>query len=372
MYYRLFSSLVVGGIEFKNRLTMAPLYLGYAGERGTVSQLLLDHYRLMARSGVALVVVENATVDHPTGSGSNRTLRVDTDDNLEGLSKLAAAIKEEGALACLQINHAGRFAGMAQPPVAPSAVETFGRMPHALDKRELRQIIQKYADAALRVRRAGFDMVELHGGTGYLLAQFVSPRTNKRADEYGGTLENRMRFALEVLAEVRNAVGDFPVGYRFLADEWLPNGLKLPESKVFAKNLSAAGVAYISVMGGTYESFFLPEIAAMSKAQGYMVNLASAVREVVEVPVITAGRIATGALAEKIIAEGHADMIGLARVLWADPKWPSKVKEGKESEILDCDPGCGDACTQMVMKGRPAFCVQWPPEKMASWKAKVA
>jgi NADPH2 dehydrogenase len=298
-------------------------------------------------------------------------LRADTDNNLEGLCKLAAAIKGEGALACLQLNHAGRFAGIAQPAVAPSAVEAFGRVPRALDKRELRQIVQKYAEAALRVRRAGFDMVELHGGTGYLLAQFVSPRTNKRTDEYGGALENRQRFALEVLAEVRNAVGDFPVGYRFLADEWLPDGLKLHESRAFARNLSAAGVSYISVMGGTYESFFLPEIAAMCKNHGYMIHLASAIREVVQVPVIAAGRIATGALAEKTIAEGQADLVGLARVLWADPEWPAKVKEGRESEVVHCEPGCGDACTQMVMKGLPAFCVQWPAGKMRSWKAKV-
>ncbi len=371
-FNRLFSSTVVSGLELKNHLTMAPLYLGYSGEGGTVSQLQLDHYRLMAQSGVAMVVVENATIDHPTGSGSNRTLRADTDDNLQGLSKLAAVIKEEGALACLQLNHAGRFSGVAQPPVAPSAVEIFGKTPHALDRRELRQIVQKYADAALRVRKAGFDMIELHGGTGYLLAQFVSPRTNKRADEYGGTIENRQRFPLEVLTEVRDAVGDSPVGYRFLADEWFPDGLKLSESKAFARNLSVAGVAYISVMGGTHESFLLPEIAAMTKARGYMVSLASDVREVVDVPVIAAGRIATGTLAEKIISEGHADLIGLARVLWADPEWPSKVKERRENEIVHCDPECDDACTQMLKMGRPAFCVKWPAEKMRSWKAKVA
>ena len=110
----------------------------------------------------------------------------------------------------------------------------------------------------------------------------------------------------------------------------------------------------------------------MSKAQGYMVNLASAVREVVEVPVIAAGRIAAGSLAEKIIAEGHADLIGLARVLWATREWVSKVKEGRESEIVHCDSECGDACMQMLTKERPAFCVKWPAEKMRSWKDKVA
>ena len=132
MYNHLFSEITIKGLTLKNRLTMAPLYLGYAGEGGTVSDMLLEHYRLMAGSGVAMVVVENATVDHPCGSGSNRTLRADTDDNLDGLKRLSAVIKQEGALACLQINHAGRFAHATQEPVAPSAVKTFGGMPRAL------------------------------------------------------------------------------------------------------------------------------------------------------------------------------------------------------------------------------------------------
>jgi NADPH2 dehydrogenase len=367
-FNHLFSPLNIGKLSLKNRITMAPLYLGYAGEGGTVSRLLLDYYREMAKSGVALVVVENATVDHPEGSGANRTIRVDTDDNLEGLSQLATTIKEEGALACLQINHAGRFAVSAQP-VAPSAVETFGRLPRPLSKNDIGEIVGKFADGALRVKKAGFDMVELHGGTGYLLAQFVSPRTNKREDEYGGTLENRQRFPLEVLSAVRNTVGDFPVGYRFLAEEWLADGLKLEESTEFATSLVTAGVAYISVMGGTYESFFLPEIIERSKNKGYMVDLAAAVKAKVDVPVITAGRIDTGEVAEHIIASGKADLIGLARVLWTDPKWPEKVEQGRENEILHCDPEC-DTCTQLVMKGKPAFCVRWPHEKMRVWKEK--
>lgn len=367
-FSNLFSPLKVGQLSLKNRITMAPLYLGYAGEGGTVSRLLLDYYQEMAKSGVALLVVENATIDHPTGSGSNRTIRVDTDDNLEGLRRLAATIKEQGALACLQINHAGRFAGSAEP-VAPSAVETFGRFPKALSTHDIGEIVDKFASGAFRVKKAGFDLVELHGGTGYLLAQFVSPRTNKREDHYGGTLENRQRFPLEVFTAVKDAVGDFPVGYRFMADEWLPHGLKLKESRRFAKSLASAGAAYISVMGGTYESFFLPEIIEKSKHKGYMVDLAGAIKKEVDVPVITAGRIDTGEVAEKIIAGGQADLIGLARVLWADPKWPTKVKQGREHEILHCDPEC-DTCTQLVMKGKPAFCVRWPHEKMRAWKDK--
>jgi NADPH2 dehydrogenase len=370
MYEHLFSEIMVGGLPLKNRLAMAPLYLGYAAEGGAISNPLLEHYRLMAQSGVALVVVENCTVDFVRGSGSRRTLRADTRDNLEGLQQLAHTIRQEGALACMQINHAGRFASAADVPLAPSAVETFGRVPEALDESGIRRIVGQFAEAAELCRSAGFDMVELHGGTGYLLAQFLSPRTNRRTDAYGGALENRQRFALEVVAAVRQAVGDFPVGYRFLADEWMPDGLQLEESRQFARSLADSGIAYISVMGGTYESFPLPEIVARSRQPGYMLDLAAAIKSQVSVPVIAAGRLATGAVADKALAEGRCDLIGLARVLWADPQWPQKVRTGREAEIVHCNPDCGDACMQMVMKGRPALCVQWPAEKMKVWKAK--
>jgi 2,4-dienoyl-CoA reductase (NADPH2) len=368
MHPHLFSKIKVGGIELKNRLTMAPLYLGYAGEGGTVSGLLLDHYRLMAKSGVAMVVVENSTVDYPTGSGSNRTLRADTDENMEGLAALAATIKDQGTLACLQINHAGRFAAVVDPPLAPSAVQTFGRMPRALTKEEMRRIIKKFTEAALRVKNAGFDMVELHGGTGYLLSSFVSPRTNKRDDAYGGSLGNRQRFPLEVVEEVRSAVGNFPVGYRFMADEWLPDGLKLAESVQYGRALAASGVAYISVMGGTYESFAVPDVIQSSREKGYMVYLSAAIKKEVKVPVIAAGRIATGDFAERVVADGKADLIGLARVLWADPEWPLKVMERRESEIIHCHPDCDETCTKLVTRGKTAFCVRWPHEKLKEWR----
>lgn len=367
VYACLFEPFDLAGLKLKNRLIMAPLYLGYAGEGGSVSDLLLDHYRLMARSGVGMVVVENATVEHPRGSGSQRTIRADTDENLDGLKLLAETIKEEGARACLQINHAGRFAG-ASEAVAPSAVDTFGRMPHALTLAEIAEIQDRYVDAAIRVQKAGFDMVELHGGTGYLLAEFVSPRTNKRADEYGGSLENRQRFPLEVVSKVKQAVGPFPVGYRFLADEWLPDGLKLEESTVVARSLAREGVTYLSVMGGTYESFFLPEILEKSSNPGYMVDLAAAIKKEVDVPVITAGLIVTGELANRIVEEGQADLIGLARVLWTDPGWPQKVMQGREDEILQCD-SC-NACMKIVTKGKPAFCVRWSVEEQRALREK--
>jgi NADPH2 dehydrogenase len=365
-YPRLFKPLDLKGLKFRNRITMAPLYLGYAALGGKISPLLLDHYRVMAQSGAALIVVENSSVS-PKGSGSPRTLRCDHDRYVKGLESLAAIIKRENTLAALQINHAGRFAYVDEP-VAPSEVSAFNKTPRALTKKEIISIQKQYAKAALRVQKSGFDLVELHGGTGYLLAQFVSPRTNKREDRYGGgDIENRIRFPLEVLKRVKDMVGDFPVGYRFLADEWLPDGLHVNDSAVLAKALEEAGVAYLSVMGGTYESFFLPETIKKSRKPGYMVSLAEAIKKVVKVPIIVAGRISTPGLAESILKDKQADLIGLARMLWVDPEWPQKAREGRDRSILKCSPKC-DACLQSVMRGKPAFCPRWKKETRKKYR----
>jgi 2,4-dienoyl-CoA reductase (NADPH2) len=364
-YKNLFKPLNLDGLRLKNRITMAPLYLGYAALGGKVSPLLLKYYKEMAQSGASMIMVENSSIT-PNGSGSPRTIRCDHNRYLSGLEKLASTIRDEKSLAGLQINHAGRFANVLDP-VAPSPVLTFERTPRALTKKEIATIQKQFANAALRVKKAGFDLVELHGGTGYLLSQFASPRTNKRSDTYGGPIENRIKFSLEVLKRVKDLVGDFPVGYRFLVDEWLPDGLHVKESAILAKSLEKEGVAYISTMGGTYESFFLPGIIKKSKKPGYMVSLAAAIKKEVTVPVIAAGRISTPARAESILTDKKADLIGLARMLWVDPEWPEKARKGNDRSILKCSPKC-DACFQLVMQGKPAYCPKWSKEKRAAYR----
>lgn len=364
-YPTLFKAKSIGGLRLKNRITMAPLYLGYAAAGGKVSPLLLAHYRTMAQSGAAMIVVENSSIT-PAGSGSPRTLRCDHDRYLGGLAQLAGVITEQRCRAVLQINHAGRYAAAAEP-VSASDVPAFGRSPRALSSKEIEVIQKQFARAAARVQKAGFDGVELHGGTGYLLSQFVSPRTNLRGDAYGGSIENRVRFPLETLKRVKDLVGDFPVGYRLLADEWLPGGLSLADACVLARALAENGTAYLSVMGGTYESFFLPEVVERSRQPGYMVPLARAVKEAVKVPVIAAGRISSPAMAEAVLQGGQADLIGLARMLWVDPHWPQKARRGDDDKILHCNPKC-DACFQLVMKGRPAICPRWPKEKRVAYR----
>jgi 2,4-dienoyl-CoA reductase (NADPH2) len=367
---RLFSPLRINRAVFKNRIMMTPLYLGYANPDGTVSSLLLDHYREMAASGAAVIVVEHTGVD-PSGLGAPYMLRIDDARFIPGLSSLARAIQAEGALAFLQLNHTGRYAYTPER-LAPSPVKTGDVVPQEMTQKEIAQVVRAFAAGAGRAREAGFDGVEIHGGTGYLIVQFLSPRTNHRTDQYGGTLQNRMRFPLEVVDAVLKEAGqDYPVGYRFLADEWLPDGLHPEETAVYARELGNRRVAYLSVMAGTYDAFVLPEYQQREKEEAYMAHFASEIKKAVSgTPVVTAGRIQSPETAERILQEDTADLIGLARVLLADPLWPQKARGTASGPIVACEPACS-LCMQRTMKGKPAFCSQWDKARREAFLKRV-
>jgi 2,4-dienoyl-CoA reductase-like NADH-dependent reductase (Old Yellow Enzyme family) len=366
----LFSPIQIKNLNLKNRITMAPLFLGYANPDGTVSSLLLDHYQEMASSGASLIVVENIGID-PLGLGSPFTLRIDEERFLFGLSGLAKTIHQQGALAVAQINHAGRYAYVPEK-MAPSPVLTFGSVPREMTGGDMEQVVKAFALSARRIKEAGFDGVELHGGTGYLLVQFLSPRTNQRTDAYGGSFENRMRFPLRVVEEVLKMVGpDFPVGYRFLADEWQPDGLHLEETTRYAKELEKRGLAYLSVMAGTYDVFFNPEYLQKEKEEGYMVPFARGIKEAVpHMPVIAAGRIKTPGFADRIIKEKQVDLIGLARVLLADPLWPKKAEQGLLEPLVACEPTCS-LCMNRLAGGKPVFCSRWDRARQKQFLERI-
>ncbi len=395
----LFEPFKLGSVRLKNRITKAPLFTAYAHKDGTVSSLTLEHYKEVAEGGVGMIVVANGIVDE-SGSISKYSIRVDDDRFLPGLSRLADTIKKEDAAAVLQINHGGYFAHgrktfspssvslsdlnlgglyktalksldfQQQLAVLSEAIQQRPSRPKKMTEDDIKYMVSAYAQAALRAKKAGFDMVEIHGATGYLPVQFLSPRINNRKDQYGGNLENRMRFPLELTQAVMDAVGsDFPVGYRFLADEWIDDGFPLDEAKIFAQRLSDLHVAYLSVTAGTYESFSRPEIVEKSHEPGYMVYLAENIKEVVDVPVITTGRITAPQLAEEILREKKADLIGLARPLFVDPEWPQKAYEGKDEDIVPCE-NCG-ACFQLVVSDRSALCVQWGKTKLIKRKNMI-
>ncbi|MBP8646203.1 MAG: NADH:flavin oxidoreductase [Syntrophobacteraceae bacterium] len=391
----LFTPLRMKGLELKNRITRVPMYVGYGNPDGTVSDLLLDHYRLMAASGVSMVVVENAAVDF-LGLGAPYMLRVDHDQYIPGLAKLAKTIQSEGAYALLQINHAGRFAFTAER-LAPSALQIGDVIPREMSEADIERTVDAFAVAARRVKEAGFDGVEIHGGTGYLLAQFLSPRTNRRLDRYGGSLENRMRFPLRVVDAVFDAVGkDYFVGSRFMADEWLPElrlsfslfkmlkrkyrflsdelpgqALRTDETSIYARELEKKGIGYLSVMAGTLDCFFLLQYLEQEKKEAYMAHFAEIIKKAVpNTAVITAGRIQSPKTAEEILRKGMADLIGLGRVLFADPLWPKKAAGIIPEPIRRCEPYCS-VCTQRALYGRPAFCSQWDFDTRDAFLARV-
>lgn len=369
-YPHLFSPVRLGSLDLKNRISMAPLYLGYPDPDNRVNDLTLEHYAEMAASGAGLIVVENVGVGI-RAIGSPRTMLINSDDFIPGLTRLAATIKDKGPAAILQLNQAGRFA-YATDRFAPSALPTWGVTPRAMTRADMDRVRDQFADAASRAKASGFDGVELHGGTGYLLAQYLSPRTNLRNDEYGGCLENRMRFPLEVVRAVIERVGaDFAVGYRFLADELLPGGFGGAEALAYASELGWLGVSYLSVMAGTYESFATPEYQAAEKTEGFMADYARAVKEAVPgLPVIAAGRIQTPEYAESVIAQGVADLIGLARVLYADPRWPLKAAGLDPEPIVACEPTC-NLCLKRVMAKKPAMCSRWGKERIRAFRARL-
>ena len=202
----LFSPFRLGPLTLANRIVCLPMYLAYPDPDHEVNSLVLDYYAEMAASGAGMVVVENATIE-PRGLTNPRSLLASEDRFMPGLARLAQAIKARGVPAVLQLHHGGRHAKRADR-IAPSAVETWGVTPKVMDQVDIDRVVAAFAAGARRAKEAGFDAVELHGGMGYLLTQFLSARTNLRHDRYGGELAGRMRFSLEVLAAVRAAVGD--------------------------------------------------------------------------------------------------------------------------------------------------------------------
>jgi 2,4-dienoyl-CoA reductase-like NADH-dependent reductase (Old Yellow Enzyme family)/thioredoxin reductase len=311
---------------------------------GVVSPKLIDYYTERARGGVGLIIVEYCYIDEKESKANPGQLGVYDDQLIAGLGDLAEAIQEWGAKAILQICHAGRCTSakiMGRQPIAPSSMPSYtGEMAREMTLEEIEGAIESFAEAARRAKTAGYDGVELHGTHGYLLAQFLSPHTNRRTDKYG---RDRGLFALETLDRVRSRVGsNFPVGYRISGDEFIEGGITLPEAKTLAKRLEEKGIDYLHVSAGIIETgqrFILP----MYFPKGALLPLAEGIKSSVNVPVIAVGAIHDPALAEEALQKKRADLIAMGRALIADPELPNKVQSGKLEEIrtcLRCNQGC--------------------------------
>lgn len=365
-YTNLFQPFSLKGIPLRSRIVLAPMYIGWYQEDGIPSNWMIELYAKRAGALVGLSVVECAAVSEEA-KGIPYMLRTDQDRFIPGLARLARAIEKNGSVPVLQLYHAGRY-GLGERPKAPSAIPCFsakgGRVtPQALEEKEIQAIVQSFADGAKRAIEAGFAGIEIHGATGYLIVQFLSPRTNKRLDAYGGSLENRARFYLEIVGAIRDAIGSGPVlGCRFMPDEWTDGGFGLDDAKTLAGWLEDRGADYLSCNAGTYESWARTEIKRVIAKPGYQVDVVHEIKKVSKVPVFTNGRLVTPDLAETVLCEGKADAVALARPLFADPQFALKAFEGREEEIVACR---GDGlCTRQVQAGKWAVCSQW---KEAPW-----
>jgi 2,4-dienoyl-CoA reductase (NADPH2) len=383
----LFDPLEIGGRRSRNRVAALPLFTGYATPDGGVTPLLREHYWRMAASGAGLVVVANVAVSKD-GRTSPRTLRLDDDRFVDELARLAGTIQHRGALACVQLNHAGRFAH-TERPLLPAPVdaahldhdiaalkhfmhafpfaERFGLTAkfmqmssgwrQAMTPEDRDRVVQDFGRAARRAVAAGFDLLELHGATGYLLSQFLSAFTNRPPGPWSGSFDNRVAFVEDVVQAVRQNVPDgFPIGYRLLVQEWVPEGVDREEAALLARRLQQKGVAYLSVSAGTYNSMFSRRALALARRPAYLLEDTRALRQVVDLPLILGGRVFRPNLARQVLEEGAADMVGLGRPLLADPGWLKKARAGQRVHVcIDCR-----HCLKRVIQDKGLACARWP------------
>ena len=346
-FKHIFSPLTINGMTLPNRVVMMPMGSDFAGHTGELSDEHIKYYELRARGGTGLIIVENVCVKYPEGSNGTTQLRIDKDCYIPRLFKLTETIHKHGTCIGIQLNHAGASAQSARTNMQPVSASNIpskegGEIPRPLEKDEIMRIVKKYGEAAKRAQTAGFDCVEIHAGHSYLLSQFLSPLTNKRTDEFGGSAENRARFARLVMEEVRKQVGPFfPIFLRISADEFMDGGNTLDDCLDYLQYIEKeADVIDVSCgLNGSIQY----QIDSNHFPDGWRSYMAKAVKERYNKPCVTMGNIRDPHVAEDILARGDADLIGIGRGLIADPEWVNKVEFGDVCDIrkcISCNIGC--------------------------------
>ena len=346
-YQHIFSPVTIRHMTVKNRIVMMPMGTNFGEQNGEMSFLHINYYEQRAKGGTGLLIVENASVDSPQGSNGTTQLRIDSDNYIPRLYKLCENVHKHGACIAIQINHAGASAmssRIGMQPVSASDVPSKegGEIPRPLTKEEILHIVRKYAEAARRAQICGFDAVEIHAGHSYLISQFLSPIYNKRTDEFGGSAENRTRFAHMILEAVRKQVGPhFPIFLRISADELMEGGNTLEDTLAYLEYLEKE-VDVFDVSCGLNGSIQY-QIDANYLPDGWRSYMARAVKEKFGKPCIAVGNIRHPQIAEEILAKGDADFIGMGRGLIAEPEWVNKVEYGNECDLrscISCNIGC--------------------------------
>jgi 2,4-dienoyl-CoA reductase-like NADH-dependent reductase (Old Yellow Enzyme family)/thioredoxin reductase len=357
-YEKLLSPGKIGTLTLRNRSVFPPMGTHYA-EEGYCNERVIAYYARRAAGGCGMVTVEVSSVHRTAYCWENVALH--DDKYLPGLTKLATAIKAEGAAAAIQLWHSGRQhdnSATGEAPWAPSAIPCPLRkaMPIAMSTEQIHELIEAYGDAAIRAKKAGFDCVIIHGAHGYLIDCFLNAYSNVRTDEYGGSLENRSHFGQEVIRNVRRKVGaDFPVVIRISAQENIPEGVTLEDMKQVVKWYEAAGVDAIDISQGCFTAIqgTVPPYYMAEKPNQYN---ASEIKKCVSVPVFCPGKLFTPEIAEEILQSGAADFVGLGRVQLADPDFMKKTAEGRVDEIVHCI-GCNSGCVNHIFTKEPVSCV---------------
>jgi len=362
-------------MELKNRIIMPPMGTCYANTDGTISQGALNYYERRAMGGAGMIIVEASAPAPVKGNSFPTEIGLHDDKFIPGLSELAGAIKKHGARAAIQLHHAGSQATSkvtGKQPVAPSAIphRPGAEIPAELSLGEVEELIEYFIAGAVRAEKAGFEAVEVHGGHGYLLNEFLSPRTNKRADKFGGNTENRARFVLEIVRGIKSTLSKhIPVLFRISADEYVPGGMDLDEIKKIVTLLEEAGIDAIHVSAGTYQSVHWI-IQPAKLEHGCLTHLSESIKKIARVPVIAVGRINSPQLAEQVLVENKADFISMGRALIADPDLPAKAKKKNFEAIRYCL-GC-NRCIDRLFKSQPLRCTVNPDAGAESFEERAA
>jgi 2,4-dienoyl-CoA reductase (NADPH2) len=362
MFEHLLQPGQIGKMVVKNRMKFASTTSNFANHDGTVNEREINFIAERAKGGAGMVTVGGA-YPHPLGKGYVGQLGASDDKFIPGLRRLAQAVRDNGAKSVCQIMHTARYAhpkeyGIGEMPVGPSAIQSplrkFGEC-RALTKEEIKELVKLYGQAARRIKEAGFDAVEMRAHGGYLGASFLSPWSNKRTDEYGGSLENRARFVLEFIGEVRKNVGDdYPLIFRLNASELMEGGNTEEDLRRVAMMIEDAGINALSITVGWHESP-IPSITN-EVPPGKWLYLAEGMKKVLKIPVMMAYRLSKPELGERAIAEGKLDFWEMCRPMLADPYLPTKVAEGRPGDIAPCV-ACNQGCMSKIFDDEPICCM---------------
>jgi 2,4-dienoyl-CoA reductase-like NADH-dependent reductase (Old Yellow Enzyme family) len=361
------SPVIIGGVEIRNRVVMPPMTTRLADDEGYVTDALVAYYRARALGGVGLITVEMASPER-VGRHRFRELGVYDDRFLPGLERLVGVLHDAGARVSVQLGHGGsraRGAVSGETPIAPSRiptpvyeVEPETVLPVEMTKDRIERTTRAFVEAARRAQRAGFDFVELHAAHGYLISQFLSTLENTRTDEYGGSLENRARFGLDILRRIKREAPGLPVIYRLGVEDFFPGGLTFEEGLRVARWAEQAGADALSVTAAHYRSLPGAErmIPPMAYPAGTFLGLAERVKQAVDVPVVGVGRLGNPAVAREAVESGKIDLVALGRTLIADPDWVNKVRSGAAvRRCISCN-----HCVNSMRSGAHISCVVNP------------